>query len=190
MNSGAKKRTVLTPKKEKILEAVLFLIGRHTNLTQYDIVKAIFLADKAHLNKHGRPITYDNYVAMVHGPVPSFTYDLLKPSFNFAHVYGVKAAPWTTVKDGAKNIFVHAKREPNLRVLSKSDQIELEEGLNIVTSMTFGQIKRLTHEEPAYKEAWARRGMADSADISFELLIEDASPDTLEAITHMAKLAS
>jgi len=73
----------LKPKKKKILNPVMYIIQQTPNLTQYYIVKAIFLADKSHLGKYGRPVTFDNYVAMKLGPVPSFTYNLLKPSFNF-----------------------------------------------------------------------------------------------------------
>ena len=47
-------------------------------ITQYDIVKSLFLADKAHLNRYGRPITFDNYFAMKDGPVPNLAYNLLK----------------------------------------------------------------------------------------------------------------
>ena len=38
----------------------------------------MFLAEKYHLVRYGRPITGDRYDAMKDGPVPSFTYDLFK----------------------------------------------------------------------------------------------------------------
>src|SRR5271155_2168922 len=44
------------PDRERILEAIIYLINKGKNLSQYDIVKTIFLADKAHLNRYGRPI--------------------------------------------------------------------------------------------------------------------------------------
>src|ERR1700733_613301 len=75
----------LKPNYKKILEAILFLINeserRGLYVTEYDIDKAVFLADVKHLNEYGRPITFDNYVAMVHGPVPSATRDILQPTF-------------------------------------------------------------------------------------------------------------
>src|SRR5579871_5139061 len=72
----------LQPHLGRIVESVLFLVNEAHNqrfhLTQYDIVKSLFLADTIHLNRYGRPITYDNYVAMENGPVPSKAYNILK----------------------------------------------------------------------------------------------------------------
>jgi uncharacterized phage-associated protein len=66
------------PNIAKIKEAVLFLLNNASDdLDQYKIAKAIFWADVNHLNKFGRPVTYDNYVAMKFGPVPSKTYEFL-----------------------------------------------------------------------------------------------------------------
>ncbi len=68
-------RIELEPDIRKILEAISYVIaeGRRRCLLveQYDILKTLFLADKSHLNKFGRPVTFDNYFAMRAGPVPS-----------------------------------------------------------------------------------------------------------------------
>lgn len=102
-------RRPFKPDKDRILEAILFLIGRSSSLSQYEIVKSLFLADRTHLNTYGRPITFDNYVAMEHGPVPSLAYDALKPSYNFAGTFK-EERPWVTIRDGKKNRFVNPKR--------------------------------------------------------------------------------
>ena len=67
------------PDKDRILAAALFLMNEYPGITQYQIVKSIFFADERHLNTYGRPVTFDNYVAMPRGPVPSLVLDLLKP---------------------------------------------------------------------------------------------------------------
>jgi len=41
------------------------------------LLKLMYLADRGALLKHGRPITYDRYVSMDHGPVLSQTYNLM-----------------------------------------------------------------------------------------------------------------
>ena len=46
-------------------------------------IKLVWLADRAHLRKFGRPITFDSYFAMAHGPVPSSTKDLAGENSNF-----------------------------------------------------------------------------------------------------------
>jgi uncharacterized phage-associated protein len=39
------------------------------------LIKLLYLADRAALLRWGRPITFDSYVSMPHGPVLSFTLD-------------------------------------------------------------------------------------------------------------------
>lgn len=41
------------------------------------LLKLLYLADREALIRWGRPITYDAYVSMRNGPVPSRTYDLI-----------------------------------------------------------------------------------------------------------------
>jgi hypothetical protein len=54
--------TPMPPNEGKILEAIAFLIIRAGELsyevTVYDLVKSLFLADKIHLNRWGRPVTF------------------------------------------------------------------------------------------------------------------------------------
>lgn len=42
------------------------------------LIKLLYLADREALIRWGRPITYDTYVAMKHGPVLSGTLDMIK----------------------------------------------------------------------------------------------------------------
>ncbi|MEO6666974.1 MAG: Panacea domain-containing protein, partial [Nitrospiria bacterium] len=63
---------------EKALQAILFVARMLPGATFHQISKIIYFADKAHLQKYGRLICGDTYVAMKHGPVPSGIYDILK----------------------------------------------------------------------------------------------------------------
>ena len=87
----------MTPNAQKIIAAVSYLISEGLaagyKITQYDIVKSVFLADRSHLNKYGRPVTFDNYFAMKDGPVATLTYDLLKCDADQARRYEVEI-PW------------------------------------------------------------------------------------------------
>ena len=154
--------------------AALQTHGRHAS--QYDIVKTLFLADREHLNEWGRPITYDNYKAMEHGPVPSVAYDLLKNNEFIMRKHTIDVLPWTgtPVRGG------HGKREYELNSpldqwlhpLSESDLEALERAAANVSSMTFGQIRRLTHEDPAYLDAWPNGAQKGAYDMKLGLLFE------------------
>ena len=175
----------LEPNKARILETLVFLISeadkRKISLTQYIIVKCLFLADRKHLNDYGRPITFDNYVAMNHGPAPSTAYDALKSDDNTKRILGLTQVPWSrrpsTEPEHGKNanIYFQAKRKADMKTLSESDVEALSAALTIVSSLDFNQIRKLTHDDPAYRDAWEDIGARKSYPMSYGLLFE--SPD-------------
>lgn len=167
----------LTEDKEKIQESILYVMGRQPResepLSQYEIVKSLFLADRSHLNHYGRPVTYDNYVAMEHGPVPSMAYDALKPEFNFKSRFQAER-PWISIPD-KNNSHVNRYtplREARREYLSTSDMKALDWALETVQSLTFDQLRRLTHQDRAYIEAWDRRGNNNASKMKLALLID------------------
>jgi hypothetical protein len=57
------------PKTEKIVELMLYLAHKRPDADKYQAVKFFYLADREHLIRYGRPITFENYYAMEYGPV-------------------------------------------------------------------------------------------------------------------------
>lgn len=192
--SASPRQPRLTEDKDKIREAILYVQhARPGRLSQYDIVKAIFLADRSHLNQYGRPITFDNYTAMTHGPVPSLTYDLLKHDGEYRKYRAVynADAPWTSVPayDGAKKRLYTAIEPVRLEYLSQTDREALDTALQTVLSLSFGQLKRLTHEDPAYIEAWNRRvSDTGSVPIKFPLLIEENGEELAAELEYLSSV--
>jgi hypothetical protein len=175
----------MEPDTEKLVEAILFLIvsaqSRKRSLTQYDILKSLFFADRNHLNRFGRPITFDNYVAMENGPVPSLAYSILKQEVEPTKI-GIKDFPWTRIAGKHLNpkafLYCDPKRSPSADVLSESDAEALSDSLAAVLSLSFGQIRKLTHDDPAYIAAWGE-GERQSAPMSYALMFD--IPDFEEA---------
>lgn len=170
----------MSPSVPRILNAILLVLSaaakRSEIVTQYDVVKTIFLADRAHLNKFGRPITYDNYVAMKFGPVPSLVYDILKVNRQALNKAGIEELPWTRreAPEIGSNCFVYEgpQREPSEDILSPTDMDELEKALIVVKSLGFGQIKKLTHEDQAYIDAWEDESQQQRFPMSYTLLFD------------------
>lgn len=185
----------LRPNKRRILEAVLFLISEaektHQYLTQYEIVKTLFLADEAHINKFGRPITFDNYVAMKNGPVPSWAYNMLKLNFQGKSEFGEDWPLWKreiSPRDGPNAYKFHSlRRKPNLNVLSESDCAELTNCLTIMKSLAFGGVQDYTHMKPAYKKAWESRGDKGSNNIDYSTLFGLDNEDLFINIVYASK---
>ncbi|WP_069472188.1 Panacea domain-containing protein [Candidatus Marithrix sp. Canyon 246] len=63
---------------KKAIEAILYIAASVEQPSFDRICKIMYFADKQHLEKYGRFICGDNYIAMKDGPIPSGMYDLLK----------------------------------------------------------------------------------------------------------------
>lgn len=170
-----------------MLESILLILEiaakRGKLVTQYSVLKTLFLADRAHLNRYGRPITYDNYVAMKDGPVASYAYNMLKGTFDFERELGAKEAPWESRKapefSPKAMVFHSPRRKPDLDILSETDVEEIGSSLTTVLSLTFNQLRRLTHEDPAYLDAWDDEGDQKRYPMSYGMLFD--VPDFDEA---------
>ena len=64
--------------REAARAALAYLQQKLPGLTRHQAFKLLYLADLLHLERYGRPITGDKYVAMNYGPVPSNLYDFVK----------------------------------------------------------------------------------------------------------------
>ena len=181
----------LTPNRAKILESILVVIeiGEQSNrsVTQFDIAKTIFLADYRHLQDYGRPVTYDNFHAMKNGPVPSQTYDMLKPGFAWESM-GLDKAPWAT-REIDRNVreFVRPIRSANRSKLSESDIAALERAFSDVKAMGFSKTSDFTHQIAAYKEAWGSRGMSNAKPMNLKTLLPDFDDEMIENLEFASK---
>lgn len=149
------------PNRDRVLETLVYLMTRHPGITQYQIVKSVFFGDRKHLNEVGRPVTFDNYVAMKKGPVPSLILDLLKPGANFFSIFKADP-PWGTKTRGRAHEF-RATRGVRQGVLSRTDLEALDYGLKMVLARTEDELEVLLHNDPGYKEAWKKRRNDDSS---------------------------
>ncbi len=154
------------PKKQKLLAAILLLIEEASalglKLTTGEIVKSLFLADDRHLAEFGRPVTFDNYVAMENGPVGDTAVDMLndRPNIRWRE-FGVDRAPWSQEQEGDRSYHRTRGVAADRRKLSLSDIEALRSALDHVTSVGFGQVSVETHAHPAWTLAW--HGKADGA---------------------------
>lgn len=177
------------PDWEKIPEVILYVISKD-EMTQYQIVKAVFLADRAHLKKYGRPVTFDNYVAMKLGPVPTNIYNLLKPDHSFRDRYK-EEAPWQAqpVPGSKKARLFSPRRNFNEDFLSVSDMRALDDAVGKVKKMKFMEIVDLTHADAAYKSAWSGRGHSGSPPMNWAQILGGRKSPTKEDIEYVEQLA-
>lgn len=178
------------PNQDKVLEALVWLANECPNIDIFHINKVLFFADKGHLNKYGRPILGDSYVAMDDGPVASFVYDVAER--DPARVSGSvlerasKALEYGSALRG-NYICLRAKRAPDERVFSRTDIAELKAALAEYGRMSFDELWQRVHEEPSYLAAYRPNGPPQP--IGYELLLDRSAPDYREAVEELEQTA-
>jgi uncharacterized phage-associated protein len=164
--------------------------ARGRRLSQYDILKMIFLADKGHLNAYGRPVTFDNYYAMKEGPVPSFAYDLLKENRTAMKKAHLPTLPWRRTDQpevGTGRYFYFDADFSKETSLSESDKEALTDALATIRALTYSQIKRLLHADPAYLEAWQPDAPKKAFQMSYGMLLDAPDHEQAETVAFFSK---
>lgn len=156
------------PKFDKIVELLLYMAEVRPNADHYQAVKFLYLADREHLNRYGRPITFETYYALPYGPVATHALNMLKGDRHALHEAGIDKLP-IKLKKLDKVIYLQApEREVNYDVFSKSDLKVFNEIIKKFGSKSFGQLFDITHSHLAYKNAWQRRGSSKSVPMRYE----------------------
>jgi uncharacterized phage-associated protein len=147
---GMAKRSPFRFDPEKAVEVVLYIANRAPIRDVYHVLKLLYFADKAHLERYGRFICGDNYVAMKSGAVPSGTYDIIKDiRGDGIHSFTEHARHAFTLQD---EVIISPLRHADTTILSESDIECLDESIEKYGSLSGAELKRHSHDE-AYKAA-------------------------------------
>jgi uncharacterized phage-associated protein len=161
---------------EKVIATAVFIASRNVpELTIGKMMKLIFLADKYHLVRYGRPITGDHYDAMNDGPVPSFAYDLFKQIVRKPFTKEARALADALTIDASYQLPRFSSRAAfDADQLSQSDILALEQTLQQFRDKSFEELSAITHAMAAYDKAWkSRRLFRKSAPMKFEDFFDD-----------------
>lgn len=143
----------------------------------HTILKTCYFADKAHLNRWGRPIFGARYRAMRYGPVPVEVYEMLKGEPYWLAELGAERYPWRL-----EGFRVRGENEPpDLDNLSRSDVESLKAAFDKARQMTFDQRTAATHG-PDWQKAelgWMR----------YEDMIDPDNPRRAEILETLEEIA-
>ncbi len=143
--------------RDKAIEAILYIATRIAEPTFHSVSKLLYFADKTSLERYGRFIAGDEYIAMEYGPVPSNAYSLMK----YASPDGELGF---RIEDGRKVIPL---RDPARDELSQSDIEALDLVIDIYGRMPFWQKTEVSHDA-AWEKAWENRGANKSSPMAIE----------------------
>lgn len=166
------------PNLDKIVELLLYLAHKRPDADKYQAVKFFYLADREHLSRYGRPITYETYFALPYGPVASNAMDLLEGDDWTMKAAGIEELPFDvedTQKNGRPITYIRKPlRAVNLDLFSKSDLKVFDEILAKYGNADFDELYKITHKHFAYTRAWNSREKGyKRAEMLYEDMIED-----------------
>jgi uncharacterized phage-associated protein len=169
------------PKLDKLVELMLHLAHTKPDRDKYQVVKLLYLADREHLLRYGRPITYERYVAMQYGPVASNAKDFLEGNTWAFKKARIDRLPFETeiVKndrgEGRDTTYIRKPlRDVNYSLFSKSDIRVFDEIVAKYGDEDFDSLFNLTHDHLAWKRAWNERGYSNAPEMLYDEMIEDA----------------
>ena len=163
------------PKLDKIVELLLYLTHKHANADQYQAVKFMYLADREHFNKFGRPITFETYYALDYGPVATNALDLIKGKPFALKAANITALPIELERRDNIIILVQPLRAVDYDVFSRSDLHVFDNVLANYGEKSFDDLYRITHKHFAYDFAWKNRKQGNRALMYYEDMLEETS---------------
>ena len=110
------------------------------------VAKLMYFADKTCLERYGRTISSDRYVARQHGPVPSHTYRLLRDSEIYSP-HGFKVVD---------DYFIEAIDHPDLGQLAGQEVECLDEIIARFGDAPVWYLRQLSQDR-AWERAWRQR---------------------------------
>lgn len=149
------------PKIDKIVELMLYLAHKVPGSDKYQVVKFIYLGDREHLVRYGRPIVQEVYYALDYGPVASKAKSLMERDRWVMNEAGLDDLPFAIGTKPLKHKSVETLGEPRRPVdfdlFSKSDVRVIDEILDKYGASTFDDLFKLTHGHFAYRNAWENK---------------------------------
>lgn len=137
---------------EKALSALLYVANAlPERRNTYKVLKAIYRANKTHLQNYGRELFHQRYQALEWGAVPQLAYDIV------THIRDGKMQ--NHMPKDVKNKLSVSKDDtikglvpPSMRLLSKSDVECLNEAIKFYRGKDFAWVATNAHEDAAYRK--------------------------------------
>lgn len=142
------------------LKAILLYFCEHTDpqfLGKVKLMKLLYYLDFLHVKRFGVPITYDRYVNLEHGPIPSIIkniVDELSCDPDKSRVSDILSMSKIDISNGTM-YKIEARRKLNQRELDYLSDDELGTLKEVCTrfgAMNTGQIEDASHKEAPWKE--------------------------------------
>ena len=163
----------------KLVQTVAYFAWKGVpRLDKLKTVKLLYFADKEHLLKHGRPILGDVYFCMPHGPVPSFSKNVIDDALDQWADVEKSLLKYVCVDKSGKYPQFISRAEPDLGELSDSEIAAIDTMLAKYGPMDPWPLRDLSHEEPCGLIAHrSKPAGVESVEMPYELFFEGQSDE-------------
>jgi uncharacterized phage-associated protein len=161
------------PKYDKIVELLLYLAHQRPGADKYQAVKFFYLADREHLIRYGRPISFEAYYALSYGPVASTVLDLLNGNRRVFEKVGIEHLPFEVKVDEKTTVIGNPHREVNKELFSKTDLTIFDDVVERYKDASFDDLFKATHQHYAWSHAWNTRRQGKRAEMYYDEMIDD-----------------
>lgn len=129
-------------------------------MSHMKLIKLLYLVDREAYVRWGRPITYDSYVSMPHGPVLSFTLDRInEPEYSEGAYWHEHIAPKAN-----HEVRLTGRAIPNEH-LSPAEEALIDEVFAKYGRMNRWELRDFTHTLPEWEDPKGSSRLIDPADI-------------------------
>ena len=157
-------------KEDKATQAAALLLNLHGGRMSYmKLIKLLYLSDRKALIEWGRPITYDWYYSMPHGPVLSITFNKITTPREPGEV-----SYWNTYISEKDGYDVGLVEVAPVDQLSEAEEELLSEIYRVYGVMDRWALRDFTHTLPEWRDP---QGSSQPIKIRDILMAEGFSPD-------------
>lgn len=139
------------------LKAILLFFCANTDprfLGKVKLMKLFYFLDFVHLKRYGKPVTFDTYVNLEHGPIPSTIKNLVDDVCSDPDSSILADTVYCENKEGSMISRILAKRKPSendLKLFSKTELDALGAVCERFGSQNTKYIEDASHEEAPWK---------------------------------------
>ncbi|MET4104760.1 type II TA system antitoxin MqsA family protein [Hymenobacter sp. UYP22] len=159
----------VSPDAEKFAELVLFYFHYLDNLFKVRLLKLLFYSDFYHYRLTNRAITGQRYRAIQHGPVPQEYGQRLQEMVQRGQLIAGFHPSLVQSDNGAPVLKYEAARKPNMDVFSETERHVLAVVLQRLGRKSRREIEDLSHEEKAWQENQAQKGIISYQTYAYDL---------------------
>jgi hypothetical protein len=168
----------------KGLEALAFIANEHPGFTPAFVSKVLFFAEKWHINRYGRPIIADTYIATPSGPVPSTIKNFICEKWDWVERPDDFDGAIAVSLDKHMRRLMPGSRRPEASYLSETDMDCLREAVAYCKNKTRDELSYMTH----FEKSW--RNVEVNSPMNYEDFVDDDNANKNAILEELREIAA